>query len=281
MLMQRRKLTKTINVFAYEIILTHVYGHPHQQELLHRSNIVKYHVIFYCCSIANFAEKKREKEKESLFGYDTMILAGPKYPAHITRTYTILYCLQYRGRRSSIRSSFISLSFFSLSFLRRKEKRGPCGPKTRIKRGRKRVERTSESDILLDGRREREEGRKTEREIERRRERMKGERKREREIDYFLTQDDCVQRCVHTRDAIGHQDGTPDFSGPPTDKIINTECDIRVRPFVCQSIVQTRLPVRPLAFYFADIIRIETHLEHDPSQVCLSIIAIIVRRLLQ
>lgn len=65
-------------------------------------------------------------------------------------------------------------------------------------------------------------------------------REREREIDYFLTQDDCVQRCVHMRDAIGHQDGTPDFSGPPTDKIINTECDIRVRPSVCQSIASLR-----------------------------------------
>jgi len=77
------------------------------------------------------------------------------------------------------------------------------------------------------------EGGGRERERERERERK---REREREIDYFLTQDDCVQRCVHTRDAIGHQDGTPDFSGPPTDKIINTECDIRVRPFVRPSV---------------------------------------------
>jgi hypothetical protein len=67
-----------------------------------------------------------------------------------------------------------------------------------------------------------------------------GEREREREteseIDYFLTQDDCVQRCVHTGDAIGHQDGTPDFSGPPTDKIINTEYMRHTHPSVRPSV---------------------------------------------
>lgn len=74
-------------------------------------------------------------------------------------------------------------------------------------------------------------------------------RETEREVDYFLTQDDCVQQCVHTRDAIGHQDGTPDFSGPPTDKIINTECDIRVRPSIC-------LSVRPSLWFVHRFVRL-------------------------
>jgi len=38
--MQRRQLTKTINVSAYKIILTYTDIYPYRQELLHRPNII-------------------------------------------------------------------------------------------------------------------------------------------------------------------------------------------------------------------------------------------------
>jgi len=71
MLIQRRQLTKTINVFIYEIILTHVYGHLSAKSISKNFCtdlifVFKYHDIFYCCSIANFAEKK-ERRRKSLF----------------------------------------------------------------------------------------------------------------------------------------------------------------------------------------------------------------------
>lgn len=103
---------------------------------------------------ANFAdpsarEREREKEKEDVcvcvcvsfwirysdtLSQDPGIL--PTSHAHHTRYHV---GRSIAGRRSSIRSSFSSLSFFSLSFLRRKERQGPRGPKARTERERRRV----------------------------------------------------------------------------------------------------------------------------------------------
>jgi len=69
MLIQKRQLTKTINVSAYKIILRRMYIYPHRQELLLRSNNIHIRYYFRHLSECLFTDRKKDLVKLQLGEY--------------------------------------------------------------------------------------------------------------------------------------------------------------------------------------------------------------------